>query len=508
MTSTIVGSPTSRARASIATANTRTGDYNFNNAMGTVPALASTRALAITQSAFSSFATPQIVVPFPSQYANQVQLAYTFSDVPVYTRTPNTYGGVEATNGYASMIALATSTANSGSGSGGGGSGGGGGEGFHWPVWATAVCAGVGGALLLTVILACCCWRKRAARRKRERQQRHRNRVNSNANRNVESERSKLRNDKAAAAAMLLETEKAGLHPSRMPPRHVGQRDGRERIPSNQYSDKVNSNDRFDYDYRPTDYPAPLPPADLCGVASHGSPRRHNQYFVHPDAESPPRSLDPEAYGPLPLHHGVDWSEHRRMISGASDDTGYTTPDERASARTSFDGSPSGLLANAAPHPRSRSHGRARPGGAGDRHSVDYAAGGGQGYHASRSRPMSYPAALSVGGGTALATSDLDIGQSLLGSAMLVGDDPEDDPSRLRVNNRSARLSQISRSTGRSTNSVTLGALTNSSHYLDDRASFETSLSANIHYAASSRSKTVEVRRSKSLKRNDSPNNE
>ncbi|KDE08828.1 hypothetical protein MVLG_00932 [Microbotryum lychnidis-dioicae p1A1 Lamole] len=497
MASTIVGNPTSRAKASIATANTRTGAYNFNNAMGTVPALTSTRRLAITQSAFSSFATPQIMVPFPSQYAHQVQLAYTFSDVPVYTRTPNTFGGVEATNGYASMIALATAEAGSGSGSGGGSSSEDKG-GFHWPVWATAVCAGVGGAIFLTVIVACCCWRKRAARRKREREQHHRNRVNSNTTRNAESERSKLRNDKAAAAAMLLETEKAGLHPSRMPARQTGQRDGRERILSNYYSDKVKPNEHSDYDYRPTDYPAPLPPADLRGVASHGSPRRHNQYFVHPDAESPQRSLDPEAYRPLPLHRGVDRSEHRRIISGASDDTGYTTPDERASTRTSLDGSPSGLLANAAPQPRSRSHGRVQ----GERHSADYAVAGDQGHLTSRSRPSSYPAALSVGGGTAPATSDIDIGQSLLGSAMLTGDDdPEDDPSRLRVNNRSARLSQISRSTGQSTNSGVLSALTNSSQSSVDRGSFETSRSANSQEAAGSRSRAVEARRSKDLGR-------
>ncbi|KAI5474589.1 hypothetical protein MNV49_002764 [Pseudohyphozyma bogoriensis] len=127
-------------------------------ASSAVPSLPTTYSLAITVSAFQSFATPAITVPFPSAY-QQTQIPFAFSATPTWaaTRIPTTIGGVAATSGISSQL-LAASGATYGQGSGGGG-------GSGWPKWATGVIAGCGAAAVLVVLAGIWCFCTRGKRR-------------------------------------------------------------------------------------------------------------------------------------------------------------------------------------------------------------------------------------------------------------------------------------------------------------------------------------------------------
>jgi hypothetical protein len=113
--------------------------------------------LAITATQFSSFATPAITVPFPSVYAGQTQIPFTFSATPTYaaTRIPTTLGGQAATAGVHSINSEASAAGyrTHDYGNNGGGSG--------WPVWATAVIATAGGLAVILVVVGLLCWRHR-----------------------------------------------------------------------------------------------------------------------------------------------------------------------------------------------------------------------------------------------------------------------------------------------------------------------------------------------------------
>lgn len=122
-------------------------------------------ALAITATQFSSFATPAITVPFPSVYAGQTQIPFTFSATPTYaaTRVPTTLGGQAATAGVHSINSQASAAGyrTHDYGNNGGGSG--------WPVWATAVIATAGGLAVILVVVGLLCWRHRKRQKARRR---------------------------------------------------------------------------------------------------------------------------------------------------------------------------------------------------------------------------------------------------------------------------------------------------------------------------------------------------
>jgi hypothetical protein len=132
------------------------------NGMPTLPSV-SQATLSITASAYSSFATPAITVPFPSVYGGQIQLAYTFTSTATFaaTRIPTTLGGAAATAGVHSIneAASAAGYRTHDYGASGGGS--------SWPVWATAVIASVGGAAILVLLAGLWCWRLRKKQRAR-----------------------------------------------------------------------------------------------------------------------------------------------------------------------------------------------------------------------------------------------------------------------------------------------------------------------------------------------------
>lgn len=134
------------------------------NGMPTIPSV-SQATLSITASAYSSFATPAITVPFPSVYGGQIQLAYTFTSTATFasTRIPTTIGGAAATAGVHSINEAASAagyrTHDYGAGSGG----------SSWPVWATAVIASVGGAAIILLIAGLWCWRVRRKQKARKR---------------------------------------------------------------------------------------------------------------------------------------------------------------------------------------------------------------------------------------------------------------------------------------------------------------------------------------------------
>ncbi|GAA6040884.1 hypothetical protein JCM8097_003169 [Rhodosporidiobolus ruineniae] len=134
------------------------------NGMPQIPS-ASQRSLSITASAYRSFATPAITVPFPSAYGGQTQLPFLFTGTATFaaTRIPTTLGGVAATAGVHSINSEASAAGyrTHNYGNNGGGSG--------WPTWATAVIAACGGAALVILVLGLWCWRLRRKQRARTR---------------------------------------------------------------------------------------------------------------------------------------------------------------------------------------------------------------------------------------------------------------------------------------------------------------------------------------------------
>lgn len=126
------------------------------NGMPQIPSVSQAQ-LAITATQFSSFATPAITVPFPSVYAGQTQIPFTFSATATYaaTRIPTTLGGQAATAGVHSINSEASAAGyrTHDYGNNGGGSG--------WPVWATAVIATAGGLAVILVVVGLFCWRHR-----------------------------------------------------------------------------------------------------------------------------------------------------------------------------------------------------------------------------------------------------------------------------------------------------------------------------------------------------------
>ncbi|GAA5984074.1 hypothetical protein JCM10908_006038 [Rhodotorula pacifica] len=134
------------------------------NGMPQIPSV-SQGQVAITATQFSSFATPAITVPFPSVYAGQTQIPFTFTATPTWaaTRVPTTVGGQAATAGVHSINSQASAAGyrTHDYGNNGGGSG--------WPVWATAVIASAGGIAVILVVAGLFCWRHRKRQKVRRR---------------------------------------------------------------------------------------------------------------------------------------------------------------------------------------------------------------------------------------------------------------------------------------------------------------------------------------------------
>ncbi|GAA6006787.1 hypothetical protein JCM10207_009096 [Rhodosporidiobolus poonsookiae] len=131
------------------------------NGMPQIPAV-NQLPLAITASQFSSFATPAITVPFPSVYAGQTSIPYSWTSTATFaaTRIPTTLGGVAATAGVHSINSAASAAGyrTHDYGNNGGGSG--------WPTWATAVIAACGGAAVVLLVVGLLCWRWRRKQRR------------------------------------------------------------------------------------------------------------------------------------------------------------------------------------------------------------------------------------------------------------------------------------------------------------------------------------------------------
>lgn len=136
-----------------------------------LPSLASTLSLSLTATAFASFTTPAISVPFPSAYA-QTQIPFSFINGPTVTgisiASQVQVGGVPATAGISAIpqptggITYGQSGDSATSPRGG------------LPHWAIGTIAAAGGIALLLFILGVYCWStrktaKRARRAKRSR---------------------------------------------------------------------------------------------------------------------------------------------------------------------------------------------------------------------------------------------------------------------------------------------------------------------------------------------------
>ncbi|GAA93395.1 uncharacterized protein L969DRAFT_19031 [Mixia osmundae IAM 14324] len=120
------------------------------------PSLSTQPISSLTASAFSSFVTPAISVPFPSGYG-QTQIVLSGSGAAPSGTVRTTIGGTTATPSQGNAAtARATNAHEHTSGSSGSG----------WPTWATAVIAGVGGAIILVAIIwGIFCLRARKRRR-------------------------------------------------------------------------------------------------------------------------------------------------------------------------------------------------------------------------------------------------------------------------------------------------------------------------------------------------------
>ena len=340
------------------------------NGMSSVPSITQ-RPLSLTASAFSSFQTPAITVPFPSVYGGQLQIPFTFSATPTYasSRARSTIGGNAATAGIHSVNSLASeggyrdhgpSSDGSSSGSGGGGGGG-------WPVWATAVIASVGGVILALTVLGLCCWRwKRKQRRKRERgaamlAQTGGNRFNANHNRGgamrekggVLEKPYNHRGSRgyAAAAPAVGAAVTGGRRDSRRPQSQFAGGGGRSRQSNLTEYTSPNSrahpppglepNSRHSRSQSRQPYPhRNAPHAAALGI---NRPNSAAAQFHPSQPQSRPPSQSPSGYGsaypafaaPRPLRQSLD-SPSR---------SGYTTPPPHHS-QSSLEGSPAQLLAS------------------------------------------------------------------------------------------------------------------------------------------------------------------
>ncbi|ORY81736.1 hypothetical protein BCR35DRAFT_352251 [Leucosporidium creatinivorum] len=301
----------------------------------------STTTLAITATAFSSFNTPAITVPFPTGYGTkQTQLAYSWTGTATNGgQATSTIGGVAATSGIASVMAgYVAPTAGSSSSSSS--------SGFEWPTWATGVIVGCGVLALLVLVGALWCWRRRARRRR--------------AAGMVPAKRGKK--SKKGAAVL---TEKDNESPT---PRRKLNKAGHRK-------DEAAALAEFDSVPLDNNYPPyPTPPPIAAGTEYRsGSPYRpvanDSVYSLHNGSSGalPARgpSADPRynvlapAYNPSP--YPIDPygqpinppSRHHRMASVDTADSGYETPNRTGPdvSSTSISGSPARLITNAAPMP-------------------------------------------------------------------------------------------------------------------------------------------------------------
>lgn len=304
---------------------------------------------------------------------------------------------------------------------GGGSSGsnnGGGGSGFEWPTWATAVIAGVGGALVIAILAGCCIWRKKANKRKRTR---HAMNTIGNGGAKVRPGQASKGERKRGASPLQEKQFQNGSGssltvvgsrtstPTGKPKQGGHGRDGQKRlsrkgaeagagggglaaaaagyhdVPQRRSEDRERRRSRgrpqngpqHAYDYPP--YPAPpMRAAPGAGVDLHAPSPPHHQ---HQRGHSPYRAVGmndsaqtlPAGYAPYPTDEygnplGPPISPfratHQRYGSGATDDSGYDTPGNRT-FDGSAQGSPARLLPNAAPMPGSRSSPGLSPVGAG-----------------------------------------------------------------------------------------------------------------------------------------------
>ncbi|KAK4054588.1 hypothetical protein OIV83_001082 [Microbotryomycetes sp. JL201] len=367
----------------------------------------STTTLGVTATAYNSFVTPAISVPFPSYYGGQTQVAFQWTDMPSLDGAqPTQIGGAQATNGVQSIMREFRATAinptpNKGDAS----------KGFEWPTWATAVIAGCGGAALIALVAGTCCWRRARKRKQRDRQQAQRvDDLSKRASAYLSHEQqardgfagtgaalgdkqSRRRNRKgaqplpekngfaddyahgkteggadapvAAAAVGAL----AAAHSHKAP--HKGKRLSKQYAHGQKPA--THANQMHDYDYPP--YPMPPPAvapspttntpvnsrdidyragttgyrpvamnASTYSLNNDSSAAVHHQHYT-PGYGQPGMVYPTDDHG-NPIMPGL--RGHRRV---ASDDSGYNTPTTMGAGNDSYSlqGSPARLLANAAP---------------------------------------------------------------------------------------------------------------------------------------------------------------
>ncbi|GAA5855952.1 hypothetical protein JCM5353_002583 [Sporobolomyces roseus] len=341
------------------------------NGMSSIPSVTQ-RPLSLSASAFSSFQTPAITVPFPSVYGGQVQIPFTFSATPTYaaSRVRSTIGGNAATAGIHSINSIASEGGyrdhgSSSDGSSGGSSGGGG-----WPTWATAVIASVGGVILALTVLGLCCWRwKRKQRRKRERgaamlAQTGGNRFNANTREKSVLEKP-MRGSNRGYAAPVGAAAVGGRRDSRRPQSQGPGGGGRDRRSQQQQR----QSNLTEYSPNSRAYPPPglesnsrhsrsqsrqpqphrnAPHAVALGIHRPTSIPPSSTQFHSSQPQSRPPSQTPSQYGsaypifaaPRPMRQSFD-SPSR---------SGYTTPPPRNRypnhSLSSTEGSPAQLLAS------------------------------------------------------------------------------------------------------------------------------------------------------------------
>lgn len=311
----------------------------------------STTTLAVTATAFATFNTPAITVPFPSVYGTrQTQLSYDWTGTPTGLGQPSvTLGGVAATSGIASVMKDAAAASNgviSSTNTGGGD------DGFQWPTWATGVVAGVGALILLVLVGSLWCWRRRAKRRRANGMQAH------------------TRGKKNKKGGAVLTEKGAGGYGGRKKLSKAERRQADE-------DDAALAAQQGDYDgstLNDNNYPPrPTPPPVAAGTEYRaGSPYRpvgnSSVYSLNGNDSNVALARGQQQYGALapayqPSPYPIDQygqpihppsRHHNRMASVDTADSGYETPGGRSGpdiSSSSISGSPARLIANAAPMP-------------------------------------------------------------------------------------------------------------------------------------------------------------